>query len=155
MECWSVRLKMPQFTCLTLQSLFEACPEVELIIDEKARKGFYEGMIELQNFLMICEHNDLYRGVVVTQEYFHYQEQSAGFLKAELNMTQCTMPNDMIIRLFDYGMIDHIIFNKPKEVLIFGKKIQTIIGNIVVSESVQAQIYCFPPKSYGLTDELT
>lgn len=34
-ECLSVRLKMPQFTCLTLQPLFEACPEVEVIMAEK------------------------------------------------------------------------------------------------------------------------
>lgn len=42
MECLSVRLKMPQFTCLTLQPLFEACLEVEIIIAGKAKKKFYE-----------------------------------------------------------------------------------------------------------------
>lgn len=153
MECLAIRLKMPQFTYITLQPLFEACPEVELIIAEKARKGFYEGMIELQNFLMICDFQELHKGLVVTQEYFFYQGQAAGFLKAQINMTQCTLPSDMIIRLFDYGMVDHIIFNKPEEVLIFGKKMQLVIGNILVSETVQAQIYSFPPKSYGIIEE--
>lgn len=68
-------------------------------------------------------------------------------------MTHCTMPRDKVIRLFDYGMIDWIIFNRPEETKWFGEKIKVIIGNITISESVQAQIYSFPPKSYGLTEE--
>lgn len=61
---------MPQFTCITLQPLFEAYPELEVIIAEKARKAFYQDLIELQNFLMICHTNGSYRGLTVTQEYF-------------------------------------------------------------------------------------
>lgn len=48
----STRLNMHQFTCLTLQPLFEAYPEVEVIIAKKAKKGFYEKIIELQQFLV-------------------------------------------------------------------------------------------------------
>lgn len=61
LECLSVRLKMPQFTCLTLQPLFEACPEVQNIIAEKARIVFYQNMIKLQNLLALCDFNDSYR----------------------------------------------------------------------------------------------
>lgn len=73
LECISVRLKMPQFTCITLQPLIEAHPEIEMIIAEKVKQGFYEDMIELQNFLMMSFHMGSYRGVSITQEYFWYQ----------------------------------------------------------------------------------
>lgn len=102
---------------------------------------------------MICEASSLYRGLTVTQEYFYFMEQPAGLLKAQINMTQCSLPNKKIIRLFDYGMIDYIIFSKPEETFIFGEKIKMTIGNITTAESVQAQIYSFPPNSYGLTEE--
>lgn len=138
MECLSVRLKMPQFTCITLQPLFKACPGVEMIIANKAKHAIYHDFIELQNFLKIFEHHSLYRGVTITQEYFWYMEQSAGFLKAQITMTHNTMPRDKIIRLFDYGMMDWIIFNHPDEVLLFGEKMQMTIGAITQSESVQA-----------------
>lgn len=69
-------------------------------------------------------------------------------------MTNCSLPNDKIIRLFDYGTISYIIFNRPEETYIFGEKFKITIGNIIVSESVQTQIYSFPPKRYGLTEEL-
>lgn len=68
-------------------------------------------------------------------------------------MSQCILPRDLVSRLFDYGMIDWIIFTSPKETEWFGKKIKVVIGNMLVSESVQAQIYSFPLKSYGLTEE--
>lgn len=41
-----------------------------MIIAQKARQGFYEDMIELQNFLMITHHEGVFRGVLITQEYF-------------------------------------------------------------------------------------
>lgn len=153
-ECLSVRLKIPQFTCITLQSLFIACPEVEVIIAEKAKTAFYRDMIELQNFLMVCAITNLYRGVTITQEYFYYMEQLARFLKAQINITQCSMLEEKIIKLFDYGMIDYIIFNKPEETFMVGEKMKLTVGNITTIESVQAQIYSFPPKSHGLTEEL-
>lgn len=155
MECLSVRLKMPQFTCITLQPLIEANPKTEMIIVKKAKRGFYEDMIELQNFLMMSYHMGSYRGVSITQEYLWYQGQLGGFLKAQINMTHCTMPRDKVIRLFDYGMTDWIIFNKPEESLWSGEKIKVVIRNITVSESesVQAQIYSFPQKSYRLTEK--
>lgn len=53
-SCLHVRLKMPQFTCITLQPLFEACPELEVIIADMARKLFYKKMIQLQQFLLLC-----------------------------------------------------------------------------------------------------
>lgn len=53
-ECLQVRLKFPQFTCLTLQPLFETCPELEVIIAEKAKHAFYQKIIDLQNFLLSC-----------------------------------------------------------------------------------------------------
>lgn len=152
-ECLSVRLKMPQFTCITLQPLFEAYLEVEVIISEKARTGFYQNMIELQNFLMECAFSHLYKGVTITQEYFYYMDEPTRFLKAQINMTQCLMPNDKILRLLDYGMIDYIIFNRPEETFIFGEKWKLTVGNITTTESLQAQIYSFPQKSYGLTKE--
>lgn len=43
-----VRLKMPQFTCITLQPLFEACPELEVIIAEKVSKLFYQKINQMQ-----------------------------------------------------------------------------------------------------------
>lgn len=136
-ECLSVRLKMPQFTCITLQPLIEAHPEIENIIAEKAREGFYQDMIGLQNELMTY-HVGGYRGVSITQEYFWYQGQPVGLLKAQINKTHCTLPRALVIRLFDYGMIDWIIFNQPEEIEWFGEKINIVIGNITVSESVQA-----------------
>lgn len=72
-------------------------------------------MIELQNFLMISHHEGIFKGVAITQEYFWYQGQPRGFLKAQINTMHCTMPKERVIRLFDYGIIDWIIFNKPKE----------------------------------------
>lgn len=81
-------------------------------------------------------------------------EQPTGFLKVQINMTQCTVPKEQIIALFDYGIVDHIIFNKPKKTFLFGEKFKIVIGNITTSKSVQAQIYSIPPKSYGLTKEL-
>lgn len=68
-------------------------------------------------------------------------------------MTKCTMPRERLIQLFDYGMIDYIIFNHPEETFMFGEKIKIVVGNITTSESVQAQIYSFPPKSHELTEE--
>lgn len=50
-------------------------------------------------------------------------------------------------------MIDYIIFNRSKETSFFGEKIQLVLGNITVSESIQAQFYSILPKSYGLTEE--
>lgn len=50
-------------------------------------------------------------------------------------------------------MIDYIVFHRPKETYYFGEKIQIIIGNIVTSETVQAQFYSILPKSYRLTEE--
>lgn len=82
---------------------------------------------------MICEASNLYRGVTVTQEYFYFMEQPAGFLKAQINMTQCSMPREKLIRLFDYGMIDYIIFNKPEEIFMFGEKIKIVIENITTT----------------------
>lgn len=70
-----------------MQPLFKAYPEVEMIIAEKAKQAFHLGIIELQNFLKICEDQGLYRGVTITQENFQYMEQPAGFLKAQINMT--------------------------------------------------------------------
>lgn len=134
--------------------MFIACPEVEVIIAEKAKTAFYRDMIELQNFLMVCAITNLYRGVTITQEYFYYMEQPARFLKAHINMTQCSMLEEKIVRLFDYGMIDYIIFNKPEETFMVGEKMKLTVGNITTIESVQAQIYFFPPKSHGLTEEL-
>lgn len=99
----------------------------------KNKDNFYQDMIELKNFLMICEANNLYTGVTITQEYFYYMEQPAGFLKAQINMTHCSMPHEKIIRLFDYGIIDYIIFNRPEETFIFGEEIKLIIGNITIS----------------------
>lgn len=80
-------------------------------------------------------------------------EQPAGFLKAQINMTQCTLNREQVIELYDYRMIDHIIFNQPEETFLFGEKIKIIIGNITASELVQAQFYSIPPKSHGLTEE--
>lgn len=82
---------------------------------------------------MICEASNLYRGVTVTQEYFYFMEQPAGFLEAQIKMTQCSMPREKLIRLFDYGMIDYIIFNKPEEILMFGEKIKIVIENITTT----------------------
>lgn len=50
-------------------------------------------------------------------------------------------------------MIDQIIFNHPYEALWFGEKIKMVVGAITASKSIQAQIYSFPPKSYGLIEE--
>lgn len=94
-----------------------------------------------------------YRGLSIIQEYFFYQEQPAGFLKAQINMPNCTLEREKIIELYDYGMIDHIMFNRPEEAYYFGEKIQIVIGNITTLESVQAQFYSIPLKSYGLTEE--
>lgn len=55
-ECLSVPLKLPQFTCVTLQPLIEAHPEIGIIIAKKAKEGFYKSMIELQNELMMIHH---------------------------------------------------------------------------------------------------
>lgn len=154
-ECLSVRLKMPQFTCITLQPLFEAYPEVEAVISKKARTGFYQDMIELQNFLLTYAYEHLYKGLAITQEYFYCMDEPAGFLKAQINMTQCSMDRGKILRLLDYGMIDYIIFNRPAEACVFGEKWKLTVGNITTTESVQAQIYSFPPKSQGITEEPT
>lgn len=50
-------------------------------------------------------------------------------------------------------MIDYIIFARPKEAFYFGEKMKIVIGNISVSEIIQAQFYSILPKSYGLTEE--
>lgn len=68
-------------------------------------------------------------------------------------MPNCTLEREKIIELYDYGMIDHIMFNRPEEAYYFGEKIQIVIGNITTLESVQAQFYSIPLKSYGLTEE--
>lgn len=68
-----------------------------MIISEKAKKAFYTDMIEKKNFLLVCEFSDLYKGLTVTQEYFYCMERPTGFLKAQINMTQCTMPREKII----------------------------------------------------------
>lgn len=99
-ECLSARLKMPQFTCITLQPLFEVCPEVEVIISKKARRGFYQTMIELQNFLMEVAFTHSYNGVSVTQ---------------------CSMPTEKILKLLSYGMIDYIYSTGLKKLLSLGK----------------------------------
>lgn len=46
------------------------------------------------------------------------------------------------------------LLTSPKETEWFGEKIKVVIGNMLVSESIQAQIYLFPPKSNGFTEEL-
>lgn len=72
-ECLQVRLKMPQWTCSTLQPLFDAYPEIEIIIVEKAKKTFYQKIIELENFLLDCDRSLVQksRRLTVTQEYFY------------------------------------------------------------------------------------
>lgn len=55
-------------------------------------------------------------------------------VKTQINMTHYTLPGALVIRLFDYGMINWIIFNQPKETEWFGEKINIVIGNITVSE---------------------
>lgn len=55
-ECLSVRIKLPQFTCITLQPLIETYPEIGILITEKAKEGFYKNIIELQNELMMIHH---------------------------------------------------------------------------------------------------
>lgn len=149
---------MPQFTCITLQPLFEACLELEVIITVKAKISFYKKMIQLQNFLLLCHMGAPYhtfKGLEIIQETFYYQEKLAGFLKARINMNHCSLTREQIIELYDYGMIDSIIFTRPEEVLYFGEKLQSFIGNITVWEMVQAQFYWIPPKIYGLTEEPT
>lgn len=145
-ECLAVRLKMPQFTCITLQPLFEACPELEVIIVDKAKKAFYQKIIQLQNFLLYYHMNQWYKGLTITQEYFHYKEQPAGFLKAQINLAHCTLDRDRLIELYDYGMLDYIIFNKPEETYFFGEKIQLVLGNITVSETFKHSFIHFLPK---------
>lgn len=123
-----IRLKMPQFTCIT--------SGLEVIIVDKAKKTFYQKNIQLQNFLLMCHMGDSryhYKGLKVIQEYFYYKEKPAGFLKAQIIMAQCTLDREQIIELYDYGMIDFIVFNRPEETYYFGEKIQIIIGNITTS----------------------
>lgn len=92
-----------------------------------------------------------YKGLKIIQEYFYYKEQPARFLKAQIIMGHCTLEGDQIVELYDYGIIDYIVFNRPEETYYFGEKMQIIIGNITTLETVQAQFYSIPPKSYGLT----
>lgn len=74
-----------------------------------------------------------YKGLKVIQEYFYYKEKPGGFLKAQIIMAHCTLDREQIIELYDYGMIDFIVFNRPEETYYFGEKIQIIIGNITTS----------------------
>lgn len=155
-SCLQVKLKMPQFTCLTLQPLFEACPELEVIIAEKAKYLFYQKMIQLQKFLLSCHFgapSHIFKGLEIIQETFVYQEKPVGFLKAKINMAHCTLDREKIMELYDYGMIDSIIFNHPEETYYFGEKVQIVTGNITTSKTVQAQFYSIPLKSYGSTEE--
>lgn len=55
---------------------------------------------------MICEASNLYIGVTVTQEYFYFMEQPAGFLKAQGTNQHDTVQHakrkvDQAIRLWD------------------------------------------------------
>lgn len=70
-------------------------------------------------------------------------------------MSHCTLTRDQIIELYDYGMIDYIIFVRPEESFYFGEKMQIVIGNITISKIVQAQFYSILPTSYGLPKEPT
>lgn len=97
--------------------------------------------------------NHIFKGVKIIQETSSYQKKHAGFLKAKINMAHCNLSREQILELYDYGMIDSIIFSRPKEVLYFGEKIQIVIGNITISETVQASFYSIPPRSFGLTEE--
>lgn len=90
-------------------------------------------MIKLQNYLLSCHINNWYNGVALTQEFFSYMDSPAGFLKAQLDMAHCSMPRDKIIALFDHGMIDYILFYRPKDSFIFEEKVQIVIGNITIS----------------------
>lgn len=90
---------------------------------------------------------------MVVQEYFWYNESSIGFLKAQIVVSQCSLSREQIIELYDYRMIDYIIFSKPKDSIYFGEKMQIVFGNMTVSDIVQAQFYSATPRSYGLTRE--
>lgn len=90
--------------------------------------------------------NQWYKGLTITQEYFHYKEQPVGFLKAQINLAHCTLDRDRLIELYDYGMLDYIIFNKPEETYFFGEKIQLVLGNITVSETFKHSFIHFLPK---------
>lgn len=52
----------------------------------------------------------------------------AGFLKAQIDMAHCSMTKEQTLTLFDYGMIDHIIFHKPEDTFIFGEKCRLLFG---------------------------
>lgn len=93
-ECLHARLKFPHFSCLTLQPLFKACPKLEVIIAEKAKKGFYQKIIDLQKFLLDYHLRPRHRGLTIMQEYFYYNEQLAGFLKAQIVMSRCILSRE-------------------------------------------------------------
>lgn len=90
-ECLHARLKFPQFTCLTLKPLFESCLELEVLIADKAKRAFHQKIIDLQKFLLSCYLRPIHRGLTVIQEYFWYNESLAGFLKAHIVMSRCTL----------------------------------------------------------------
>lgn len=68
-------------------------------------------------------------------------------------MSRCTLPKEKILELYDYGMIDYIIFTCLGDVEGFGEKLKLVIGNMTTSEIVQAQFHSTLPKSHGLTEE--
>lgn len=78
-EVLHVRLKMPQFTCITLQPLFDAYPNLEIIISEKAKKSFYQNIITLQNFLLDCFLQPKYMGLTIIQKYFWIMKAQQDF----------------------------------------------------------------------------
>lgn len=63
-----------------------------------------------------------FKGLKIFQEYFYYKEQAAGFLKAQIIMARCTLKREKIMELYDYGMIDFIVFNRPEEPIILEKR---------------------------------
>lgn len=71
----------------------------------------------------------------MVQRFNHYSRifLLAGFLKVQINMAHCTLERDRLTELYDYGMINYIIFNRPEETFFFGEKIQLVLGNITVS----------------------
>lgn len=107
-----------------------------MIIAEKAKRAFYQKMIDLQKFLLQCYLNPIHKGLSMIQKYFFYNEQPAEFLKAQIVMSRCSLSREEIIELYDYGMIDYIIFSRPEDSYYFGEILQIVIGNINISEIV-------------------
>lgn len=115
-----------------------------------AKKTFYKKIIQLQNFLLsrhLGALSHIFKGLKIIKKTFYYQEKPTGFLKARINIAHCTLIREQVIELYNYRMMDFIVFSRPEEVYYFREKFQIVIGNITISETVQAQFfYSIPPK---------